>query len=44
MALGAYSFMGKESFYSRIGFLRPGWWMVHLLGITALYALGNLLW
>jgi hypothetical protein len=36
--------MDKESFNKKIGFLRPGWWIVHLLGIAAVYTLGNLLW
>lgn len=25
-------------------FLQPGWWMVHLIGMSILYTLGNLLW
>jgi hypothetical protein len=36
--------MEKESFNKKIGFLRAGWWIVHLLGIDAVYTLGNLLW
>ncbi len=36
--------MDKESFSSKISFLRAGWWIIHILGITAVYTLGNLLW
>ncbi len=25
-------------------FLQPGWWIVHLIGISLVYALGNLFW
>jgi hypothetical protein len=28
----------------KIGFLRPGWWIVHLVGISIVYALGHFLW
>ncbi len=36
--------MEKEGFSRKIGFLRPGWWMIHLLAISAVYALGHFLW
>jgi hypothetical protein len=36
--------MSKESFSRRIGFLRGGWWLVHLTGISVVYALGHILW
>ena len=36
--------MGKESFSKKIGFLRTGWWIIHLVGIAAVYTLGHLLW
>jgi hypothetical protein len=36
--------MEKEKFASKIGFLRFGWWIIHLLGIATVYTLGNLLW
>jgi hypothetical protein len=36
--------MEKESFSRKIGFLRPGWWMVHVIGITLVYTLGHMLW
>jgi len=36
--------MEKESFSKKIGFLRAGWWIVHLLGITVVYMLGHFLW
>jgi hypothetical protein len=25
-------------------FLNPGWWLVHTIGITAIYSLGRILW
>ena len=25
-------------------FLNPGWWLVHLVGISVVYALGHFLW
>ena len=36
--------MGKEGFSKKIGFLRTGWWIIHLVGIAAVYTLGHLLW
>jgi hypothetical protein len=36
--------MEQESFQKKIGFLRPGWWLVHLVGISTVYALGHFLW
>jgi hypothetical protein len=36
--------MEREKFYNRIGFLRPGWWIIHLLGIATVYTLGHFLW
>ncbi|MBI5741951.1 MAG: hypothetical protein HZA16_14700 [Nitrospirae bacterium] len=36
--------MDFGTFNRKIGFLRAGWWIVHLLGIATVYALGNLLW
>ncbi len=36
--------MEKESFSKKIGFLRTGWWIIHILGIAAVYTLGHLLW
>jgi hypothetical protein len=36
--------MKRESFSQKIGFLRTGWWIVHLTGIAVVYALGHLLW
>jgi hypothetical protein len=36
--------MEKEPFSKKISFLRAGWWIVHLIGITTVYTLGNLLW
>jgi len=25
-------------------FLKTGWWILHIVGIAAMYTLGNLLW
>ena len=36
--------MEKEKFSRRISFLRTGWWIIHLLGITIVYSLGHILW
>ena len=36
--------MEREIFYNRIGFLRPGWWIIHLIGIGTVYTLGHFLW
>jgi hypothetical protein len=36
--------MEKESFSRKIGFLRPGWWIIHLMLITVIYTLGHILW
>jgi hypothetical protein len=40
--------MENESFLKKldkkIAFLKPGWWIVHLLGISVVYALGHFLW
>lgn len=36
--------MSKGSLSRKISFLRPGWWIIHLLGIAAVYTLGNVLW
>lgn len=36
--------MDWESFNRKIGFLRPLWWIIHLMGITTVYTLGHLLW
>lgn len=36
--------MASESFSRKIGFLRAGWWIVHIVGITAVYMLGHFLW
>lgn len=36
--------MERSEFSKKISFLRPGWWLIHAIGISAVYALGNLLW
>lgn len=36
--------MTKENFISKIRFLKPGWWLLHVFTITMVYALGHLLW
>ncbi len=35
--------MAKETFAVKIGFLRTGWWIVHVVGISLVYILGHLL-
>jgi hypothetical protein len=34
--------MAKETLSVKIGFLRTGWWIVHVVGITLVYILGHL--
>ena len=36
--------MEKESLSKKISFLKTGWWIIHLLGITIVYTLGHILW
>lgn len=36
--------MTIKDFSEKIGFLRMGWWLIHLAGIALVYTLGNLLW
>jgi hypothetical protein len=36
--------MEKEKFSRKISFLRAGWWIIHFIGITSVYALGYILW
>jgi hypothetical protein len=36
--------MEAESLSSKISFLRPLWWLIHLIGISAVYILGHLFW
>ena len=36
--------MREERVWSKIDFLRVGWWIIHLLGIATVYTLGHLLW
>lgn len=36
--------MEQSGISKKIGFLRPGWWIIHTIGISAVYAMGNLLW
>ena len=35
--------MTKETLSVKIGFLRTGWWIVHVAGIALIYILGHLL-
>jgi hypothetical protein len=35
--------MEQETLSKKIGFLRTGWWLIHLIGITLVYILGHLL-
>lgn len=34
--------MTKETLSAKISFLRSGWWIIHVAGITLVYVLGNL--
>jgi hypothetical protein len=34
----------NESIWKKIGFLRPLWWLIHLIGIAVIYTIGLLLW
>jgi hypothetical protein len=36
--------MGKENLSRKISFLRAGWWIIHFIGISLVYALGHILW
>lgn len=36
--------MSKGNLSVKISFLRPWWWIIHLLGIASVYTLGNFLW
>jgi hypothetical protein len=36
--------MERETFSRKIGFLRAGWWIIHLIGISIVYSLGHILW
>jgi len=36
--------MEKESLINKIRFLKPGWWVVHCIGISLTYFLGHILW
>jgi len=36
--------MNGESFSKKIGFLRAGWWIIHLSGISVIYAIGHIIW
>ncbi len=36
--------MDFKTFMEKISFLRPGWWIIHIIGITLVYIAGNLLW
>lgn len=33
-----------KRFNQKIGFLKPGWWLVHFAAISIVYALGHFLW
>lgn len=36
--------MQRSAFSRKIGFLQPGWWTVHVIGISVVYILGHFLW
>jgi len=35
---------GFKKFRRKISFLQPGWWIIHLFAISAVYILGHFLW
>jgi hypothetical protein len=36
--------MEKGNFLRKISFLKPGWWIIHFIGISIVYTLGHILW
>lgn len=36
--------MDLNRFMQKISFLKPGWWIVHIIGISIVYTLGHILW
>jgi len=36
--------MDLNNLLEKVSFLKPGWWIVHIIGISLVYILGNLLW
>ena len=34
----------RKNFRRKTAFLTPGWWLIHLIGISLVYTLGNLVW
>jgi len=36
--------MDLNNLWEKVSFLKPGWWIVHIIGISLVYILGNLLW
>ncbi len=34
----------RKTIHRKTAFLKPGWWLVHLVGISSVYALGYFLW
>jgi hypothetical protein len=36
--------MEKETFSRKIGFLKPGWWLIHCIAISLVYIIGHFLW
>jgi len=34
----------KKTYRRKTAFLTPGWWLMHLAGISLVYLLGHLLW
>lgn len=40
----AWFHKAKEELWNRTGFLKPGWWLVHFIGISLVYFLGHVFW
>ena len=36
--------MNRKNFRRKTAFLTPAWWLIHLVGISFVYALGHILW
>jgi hypothetical protein len=34
----------NDSFSKKISFLRPAWWVIHVIAISVVYTIGHLLW
>jgi rubredoxin len=39
-----FRYLARMSMGDYFRFLQPGWWIMHFIGASVFYALGNLLW